>query len=99
MERETVQIFIKKIDDLKELLYQIETERDGITTFKQILQREKNALQIKVYELESNIEDITDRWKNDMKKAKNNLQKVTFDFEDQIEQLKKESIELHDIFA
>ena len=99
MERETVQIFIKKIDDLKELLYQIETERDGITTFKQILQREKNALQIKVYELESNIEDITDRWKNDMKKAKNNLQKVTFDLEDQIEQLKKESIELHDIFA
>lgn len=44
MEREIVQIFIKKVDDLKELIEQIETERDGIQTFKQILQKEKNEL-------------------------------------------------------
>ena len=46
---------------------------------------------MKVYALEANVEEINGKWKDDMKKAKKNLIKVTNEFEKQVHQLKKES--------
>lgn len=38
------------------------SERDGVEIFKQVLQREKNELQVRLYRAEAELEQINDRW-------------------------------------